>query len=42
MTLRDDDALGGVEHVMSSHYTINVRAILRTNLESICALELQW
>ena len=28
ISVGDDDALGEVEHVMSSHYTINVRAIL--------------
>ena len=28
MTLGDDDARGEVEHVMSSHHTVNVRAVL--------------
>ena len=28
ITLGDDDAIGEVEHVMSSHYTMKVRAIL--------------
>ena len=47
-----DDALGEVEHAMSSHYTIKVRAILGAGRDgakevrilnrSICALELRW
>ena len=50
-TLGDDDALGEVEHVKSSQYTIKVRAILGAgrddakggaSRESICARELPW
>ena len=33
ITLGSEDALGEVEHVMSSHYTVKVRAILGADRE---------